>query len=259
MNLDGEVVGIATAMNFGAQNVGFAVPVATLENVLPQLRERGKVSRGYLGINIQNLEYDEAKAFGLDEAEGALVVSVEADTPAGKAGVEHGDVVVRVDGRPIKTTRDLIDYVAAQPPSTKVTLDLLRDGKPMQKQVTLGERDAGQETASAPEKGGGRGIEWLGLDYQTLSPGLRQSHGLPPNTQGIWINDVAGSSPLLDEGVRPGDVITEVNGQEVSSVEEFERTVRAAKTGTFLKLYVQRFDPREGGRPGSLFAIVRVP
>src|SRR6185436_4641940 len=129
VNLKGEVVGIATAINWGAENIGFAVPVSTLKEVLPQLREKGKVSRGYLGIQVQNLSYNQARAFDLESTDGALVGSVEADTPAGKAGVKHGDIIVGVDDVKVKTTHDLINYVANKGPNSTVNLDVLRNGK----------------------------------------------------------------------------------------------------------------------------------
>ncbi len=99
INMQGQVVGIATAINFGAENIGFAVPINTLKEILPQLREKGKVSRGYLGIGIRNLDYNQAQAWGLPNTDGALVQSVEPDTPAADAGVQHGDVIV-VGGQP---------------------------------------------------------------------------------------------------------------------------------------------------------------
>ncbi len=258
VDMAGNVVGIATAINWGAENIGFAVPVNTLKEILPQLREKGKVSRGYLGIQIGNLDYSTAQAFGLERAEGALVQSVEDGTPASEAGVRHGDVILGVDGRPVKTTRDLIAYVSAKGPDSTVTLDILRDGKRVEKQVRLRERPAlGQEEESQPAPRDS-GIDWLGLQYQTLTPGLRQSHGLPSSVEGIWITEVAPTSPLYDEGVRPGNVIAEVNGQEVDGVEAFERIVEGARSGSFLRLYVLRVNPR-GGAVQPFFAVVRVP
>jgi serine protease Do len=97
----GRVVGIATAMNWGAENIGFAVPVDTLREVLPQLRDKGKVSRGYLGVQVGNIDYEQQQAFGLANRDGALVSSVEDDTPAADAGLRHGDVIVEVDGHPV--------------------------------------------------------------------------------------------------------------------------------------------------------------
>jgi serine protease Do len=260
VNLRGEVVGIATAMNWGAENIGFAVPVSTLKAVLPQLKEKGKVSRGYLGINIQNLDWDRAQAFGLTSTDGALVTEVNDGSPAGEAGLQHGDIVLSVDGHAIKTTRDLIDYVSAQAPGRTVSLELLRDGKKMTKQVRLGERQAtGGEEPESPSEGQ-HGLDWLGLDYQSLTPGLRQSAGLPDDLRGVLVRQVEPSSPLYDEGVAPGDVVTEVNGRPVSDAGAFENAVGKAASGSYLRLYVRRFNPRGGDRDGvGFFAIVRVP
>lgn len=255
----GRVVGIATAMNWGAENIGFAVPINTLKSVLMQLREKGRVSRGYLGINIGNLTWERAQAFGLDSTDGALVASVEPDTPAGKAGVRHGDIILEVDDVKVRQTRDLIDYVSGRGPGVKVTLKILRDGERVEKTVLLEERPSADGDEAAGEGEEESGIEWLGLRYQDLTPGLRNAHGIPEEVAGAWISDLQPSSPLYEEGVRPGDVITEVNGREVASVSEFEERVGAAKSGSFLRLYVQRFDARDGGRSARFFAIVRVP
>jgi serine protease Do len=235
------------------------VPVATLKTVLPQLREKGRVSRGYLGINIQNLDYDRAEAFGLEKAEGALVTRVIDDSPAAKAGIKHGDIVLTVDGRPVRETRDLIDYVSAQGPGKKVELGVLRDGKRLSRTVELTERDSGEEeTGEAPEAEVG-GLEWLGLDYQEITPATRESFGLPADVVGVVVRDVAASSPLYDEGVAPGDVIVEVNGTPVSGARSFEAAVSGVRPGGFVRLYLQRYDPRNNERSVSFFAIVRVP
>ncbi|MEO8277708.1 MAG: Do family serine endopeptidase [Thermoanaerobaculia bacterium] len=266
VNLAGEVVGIATAMNGGAENIGFAVPVSTLEAVLPQLREKGKVSRGYIGVNISNIDFDRAQAFGLSEAGGALVTQVVDGSPADKAGVEHGDVVLAVDGNKVNETRDLIDYVSAQGPGKKVELDILRDGKRLHKTVELTER-AGDTTAEdeTPEREGSKDLGWLGLEYQDLTPALRQSLGLASSVEGVLVREVEASSPLYDEGVGDGDLITEINGTPVTSVKEFERVVGAAPKGSFLRLYLRRVSAQGqgqgqgSGRQVNYFAIVRVP
>ncbi len=145
INMQGQVVAIATAINYGAENIGFAVPVSTLKEILPQLREKGRVSRGYLGLGVRNLDYTQAQAWGLPGTDGALVQSVENNAPAKDAGIQHGDVILSVDGRKVKQTRDLINYVSAKGPNATVKLDVWRDGKTVQKQVKLRERPAGQD------------------------------------------------------------------------------------------------------------------
>ena len=259
VNLRGEVVGIATAMNWGAENIGFAVPVNTLAAVLPQLREKGKVSRGYLGINIQNLDYDRAQAFGLEGKAGALVTSVVDGSPADQAGVEHGDVVVAVDGRKVAETRDLIDYVSARPPGSSVKLEILRDGTQVEKKVELSERAAPEGLEEDDDEGDTRGIGWLGLDIQDLTPQLRESLGIPDRETGVVVSEVTASSPLYDEGVAPGDLIVEVNGRPVGSAEELESLVAGAAPGSYLRLYVRRFNPQREGDGINFFAVVRVP
>jgi serine protease Do len=258
VNLQGEVIGIATAINFGAENVGFAVPASTLAKVLPALQNEGKVRRGYLGVNVENLDYRAQEAFGLATPEGALVVQVNADTPAADAGLQHGDVILAVDGRKVSTTRDLIDYVSDRPPGTQVALEVLRGKERQSLRVTVSERPVAQDAPEQPEEQSGSGIDWLGLRYQELSPGLRSSHGVPETVRGVWVRSVSPRSPLVEEGVEPGDVITEVNGQPVGSVEEFEQAVRGARTGGYVRFYVQRFDPRSG-RSAQFFAFGRVP
>lgn len=259
VNLRGEVVGIATAMNWGAENIGFAVPVSTLQAVLPQLRETGRVSRGYLGVNIQNLDFDRAQAFGLESTDGALVVDVTADSPAADAGLRHGDIILEVDGRSIAATRDLIDYVSAQPPGRKVRVEVLRDGKRSTHTVTLGERDSGADADDPAREPAGRALDWLGIDYQDITPGMRQNQGLPEDLQGVLVRSVAPSSPLYDEGVTRGDLITEVNGRSVADADAFEKSVSDADSGSYLRLYVRRFDPRRQADGVGFFAIVRVP
>jgi len=261
VNLAGEVIGIATAMNGGAENIGFAVPVSTLTAVLPQLKEKGKVSRGYIGVNISNIDFDRAQAFGLPDANGALVTQVVEDSPASKAGVEHGDVVLSVDGRKVKETRDLINYVSAQGPGRKVELEILRDGKRLRKTVELSERQGDEVAeASSKEDESSRGFGWLGLTYQDLTPALRQSLGLSGAVEGILVRDVAASSPLYDEGVSAGDLIVEVNGQAAPNVREFERLVGGAPAGSFLRLYLRRVNPQApSSRQVNYFAVVRVP
>ncbi len=258
VDMDGRVIGIATAINAGAENIGFAVPVSTLQEVLPQLRDKGKVTRGYLGVQIQNLNFETAQSFGLDSTDGALVGRVEEDTPAAEAGLKHGDVVLSVDGKKIKMTRDLIDYVANKGPNTKVNLVVLRDGKKIDKVVKLSERPTPNQQASTDKPTGRSGIDWLGIQYQDLSGGLRNEHGLPKDAKGVWVTDVSASSPLYEKFVRPGDLITEVNGRPVDGVDEFEKAIGQAKSGTFVRLYVLRFSGQnEDGQP--FFAVVRVP
>ncbi|HXT52749.1 MAG TPA: trypsin-like peptidase domain-containing protein [Thermoanaerobaculia bacterium] len=257
VNLDGEVVGIATAINWGAENVGFAVPASTLARVMPQLEKQGKVRRGYLGVNIENLDFRAQQAFGLPTGQGALVIQVNDGTPGAEAGLEHGDVILAVDGHPVGTTRDLIDYVSDHAPGSQVKLQVLRTGKRIERTVTLGERPTGQEAPEPPEDHAQPGVEWLGLRYGDLTPAIRSSHDIPEELQGVWVRAISPRSPLVDENVEPGDVITEIDGRPVRTVAELEAVVKAARSGSYLRFYIQRFDPRNGS--AQFFAFARVP
>jgi len=258
VNLEGEVVGVATAINFGAENIGFAVPVSTVKQVLPQLREAGKVTRGYLGVEIKNVDFEEAEAFGLGSTAGALVLGSHEGDPADAAGVRHGDVILQVDDVVVEDTRDLIDYVASRKPGEQVRLTIWRDGERLVRTAELGERPGLVRQAAIEEEGGTSGIDWLGIRYQELTDEVRQAHGLPSSATGVWVTQVEPDSPLYDEQVRPGDILAEVNGQPVENAREFEQAVEATDSGRYLRLYVQRYDP-QGERWISFFAPVRKP
>jgi serine protease Do len=255
IDVEGQVVGINTAIYRPAQNIGFAVPINTAKNILAQLKTKGRVVRGFLGINIKNIAEDDMKAFGLKNMEGALVESVEPGQPAAKAGILHGDVIVKVDDQDVRTTQDLISYVSSKAPGTKVRLTIIRDGKARVLTAELAERTASgqeQDEAGASDQGGSR--EKIGLSVQDLTPQARQYYRIDPNVAGVLVTGVKEVSAANDAGLAEGDVITEVNGTKVTSAEQLSRIVRDAKKGDYLRFYVQRF----GRRPVSFFAIVKV-
>ena len=258
--LAGQVIGINTAINWGSENIGFAVPVNVLRQVLPQLRDEGRVRRGYLGVSVSDLTPRAAEAFGLDSTDGAMVNQVQPGQPAEKAGIEHGDVILEVDGRPVANTRELIDYVSNQGPDATVKVEVLRNGERLTKTVELAERPSASGEEPDVEDSEEAGIEWLGLRYQNITPGLRQAHGLPEDAVGVWITEISPRSPLYDEGVRGGEVIniiTEVNGRDVEDVDDFEAVVREADPGSRLRIYIRRFARGQEVQP--LFVFPAVP
>jgi serine protease Do len=260
INLSGEVVGINTAINWGSENIGFAVPVNILQQVLPQLRDTGRVRRGFLGIGVTDLTQRSAEAFGLDSTDGVIVTEVRPGLPAEKAGIEHGDIILKVDDEKVSNTRELIEYVSAQGPDATVRMEILRDGKRSTKKVELTERPSEGGPSDEPESPDESQIEWLGLRYQDLTPGLRSMHGLPEDLEGVWISEVSPRSPLYDEGVRSGEiinVITEVNGATVGDVEEFENLVRGMESGSRMRIYIRRFARGQEIQP--LFVFPAVP
>jgi serine protease Do len=254
INVNGEVIGINTAMYRPAQNIGFAVPVNVLKTILPQLREKGKVVRGYLGININPVDQDVMGAFKLKSTDGAFVESVVPGDPADKAGVKPGDTVVRVDSVPVKTTRDLIGYVSSKAPGSKVHLTVMRDGKEMGFNVTLAERGA---EGSAENEKGSKGSEdshgKLGVSVRPITPQMRQMMSLDPKVEGIYVEHVREVSPAADANLRDGDVITQVNGRSVTSTEEFANIVKNTPKGEYLKIYYYRPQAKV-----SLFALIKL-
>ncbi len=254
LNTNGEVIGINTAIFRPAQNIGFAVPINTLKTILPQLREKGKVTRGFLGINIVNVDSDRAAAFGLKAQEGAFVESVEAGKPAEKAGVRPGDTIVRVDNVPVKDTRDLIGYVSGKAPGSKVQLTVVRDGKEQTLTAMLAERR--DETVESAEKEADAGDDSpgkIGITVEELTPQLRQMQRVKAGVDGLMVVRVKEVSPAADAQIQEGDVITQVNGEKVTTTQEFARIVGKTKKGDYLKLYV--YNPRADV---SRFALVKL-
>lgn len=261
VNLRGEVIGINTAVNYGSENIGFAVPVDTLARILPQLRDEGRVRRGYLGILIREMDYRAAEAYGLEPGEGILVSEVNEGTPAAEAGIRVGDVILEADGRELGATRELIDYVSDLGPGVEVDLRLLRNGEELETTIELAERQA----VAAGEVSGDTepsGLSWLGLRYRDMDPSFISGHGLPEDVSGVLVVDVAPDSPLYDDGLRPApgllQVITSVNGEDVRSVRDFESAVQSVPSGSRLRVYVRRFQQGRGELP-PLFAFPRVP
>ncbi len=255
VNLHGQAVGINTAINARGQNLGFAVPINTAKRILEQLRERGEVVRGYLGVTIQNIDQDTQKAFGLSSDDGAFVVEVMPGYAADEAGIEHGDVIVTVDGEPIEDTRELIDLVSALPPGTEVALGVVRDGESRKVEVTLDERPRDGDLAEAPEGGDteDRAADRVGIEVRELTPRMRQFYGVDDDVDGVVITSVRAVSPAGDAGLLRGDVITEANRNAVSSVDELLDEIDTVSPGERLVLYVYR--PRADR---SFFAILQL-
>lgn len=256
VNLRGEVIGINAAINARGQNLGFAIPVNTAARIVPQLREHGRVVRGYLGVSIDNIDQKAQGAFGLESKNGALVISVTEDSPAQKAGLTHGDVIVGVDGQAVDDTRTLIDTVAALPPGREVSLDVIREGKRKDIKVTLGERDA-DATAIEPDDSDADDVdvaaERVGVSVADVDERVRQMTGIDEDVTGVLITHVRPDSPAGVEGLVRGDIILEANGRKIIASGDLMEEVQKVDGGGYLRLYVLR--PR-GGQ--SFFSILEL-
>jgi serine protease Do len=230
LNLSGEVIGINTAIRQNANNVGFAIPINIAKSVLPSLRASGKVSRGWLGVYIQEISADIAEQMGLDSTQGALVSKVDPSGPAAKAGVQQGDVIVEFNGQPVKQMDELPKLVAAAPVGAKARIKVLRKGKEKTLSVQLGELETTPQLAeAAPETKPGA----FGLQVQTITPDIAQELGLE-DAEGVVVSAIEPGSPADDAGLRRGDVILEVNQAPVGDVAEFREALEGAERGALL-------------------------
>jgi serine protease Do len=257
LNIAGEVVGINTAIRGGgAQGIGFATPINTAKTLLPQLR-KGKVTRGYLGMSITDVSEETREAFGLQEARGALVQSVEPGKPAAQAGIRHGDVVVEVNGQSIRNNRELIDTISYLPIGSEVKITVLRDGKRQVLTAKTAERPSDGETPEAEEAVAEPVREKLGMSVQELTPELLRTNNLPADLQGVIVTSVKNVSPAGEANLSEGDVISEVAGQRVTNLTEFRSAVANLKSGQRVRFYVT--SPERGGAPQSGYRIITAP
>jgi serine protease Do len=258
LNIAGEVVGINTAIRGGATGLGFATPINTAKVLLPQLKE-GKVIRGYLGMNITDVSEEIKEAFELQEARGALVQQVEAGKPADRAGIKPGDVVVEVDGQPIRNNRELIDYISYRPVGSEVRITLIRNGR--RQTVTAKTAQRPLESDAEETDDGEAAVEpvrnRLGMSVQNITSELRRLYNLPADTTGVIVTDVKNVSAAGEANISEGDVISDVQGQRVTNVEEFRSVIDRLRTGQRVRMYVTT--PTRSGAPISTYRILQVP
>jgi serine protease Do len=227
VDVNGNLVGINTAILSGSggnQGVGFAIPVNMARQVMDEILEHGKVTRGYIGVQIQELTPQMAKAFGLTVTGGALVADVTPDSPAARVGIRRGDVITALNGKSVDN-RQLQLQISMMQPGGNVRLTVLRDGRQIELPVTLAElpsKGEGQSGAANP-------IGALqGLSVQTLTPDIAQQLQLPPGTKGVVVSQVGEVSPAAAAGLHRGDVILEINRKPVTDVAQFKSAAQAA-------------------------------
>ncbi|TCT07594.1 Do family serine endopeptidase [Aquabacter spiritensis] len=227
--LNGEVIGMNTAIvspSGGNVGIAFAIPSETVKTVVNQLRESGKVARGYIGVQIQPVTDDLASGLGLNEAQGALIAQVQPDTPAAKAGLKSGDVVAKVNGDTVKDARDLSRRIGMMKPGSTVALSVIRDGKTLAMDVKL-EQLPNEQQASLSEKSGGK---QAGTDVPRLGLQLAPAKSVQgAGTEGVVVTEVDPNGAAAQRGIRSGDVILDVGGKAVSSANDVRDGLAAAK------------------------------
>jgi len=240
VNLQGEVVGINTMIlseSGGFQGVGLAIPASMADNVYHQLVNTGKVTRGWLGVTIQEMTPELAKSFDLKTPEGVLVAQVEPSSPAAKAGIRSGDIILEYNGKETKSTRDLSMAVADTKVGVPAKLKVLRDGKMLNMDVSVGEKPV--EKAEASQSMDKEEHAKLGVTLENLDPDTAKQLHLS-STTGALVTDVQSGGPADEGGVRPGDVIREINHKPIKSVTDVKSEISSLKNGSTVLLNVVR-------------------
>jgi len=232
INIKGEVIGINTAIKAGATGIGFAIPINIAKEFLPELKEKGYVTRGWLGVAIQDITPEIAESLGIPCCEGALVASVKKGNPADKAGIKRGDVIIEYNGKKVKSSRKLSEMVAATRPGKEVTIKVIRDGKEKIIKVKIGkmpEEKLAKEEETTEEK--------LGIVVRNITPDLEERLG---ESEGVVIVKVKPGSPADDAGLQKWDVIKEINRKRIKDVEDYRKVMSKIKPGKSILFLISR-------------------
>ncbi|HSG32806.1 MAG TPA: DegQ family serine endoprotease [Thermodesulfobacteriota bacterium] len=238
-NLDGEVVGVNTAIFARAQGIGFAIPASLAVNVIDQLKNSGKVVRGWLGVLVQQITPEIAESIGLSEIKGALIADITPGGPADKAGIKRGDVITEFNNITISEMSELPKSVAITPPGTKSEIELIRDGRRKKVSVVLGELPE-QIARKKPEVQEQKDVEDdLGLVVQDINPQLAKRLGIE-QTGGVIITNVYRGSPAWDAGLRKNDIIIELNKKEIDDINQYKKIMNRVNENDSLLFLVKR-------------------
>lgn len=231
-NINGEVVGINTAIINQGQGIGFAIPINMALELLPQLK-KGKVIRGWLGIVIQEVTPELAEFFGLSSARGALITNIESGSPADKAGLKKEDIILEFDGKKIENMKDLPLIVAKTPVGEEVKVNILRDGKTMEMKLTVGEMPT-EGMIAGPSGDVPTTDTKLGIAVEDVTPNIAHYLGLPDDN-GVLVSTVENGGLAEKAGIMRGDIIMELNHTKIKDVEDFRTAIEEAKeTGSYL-------------------------
>jgi serine protease Do len=251
--MDGQVIGINTAIfspSGGSIGIGFSIPSNMAKNIVAQLKEYGHPRRGWLGVKIQQVTPDIAESLGLKDPSGAMIAGITDGGPADKAKLRAGDIILKFDGQDVKEMHNLPRIVADAEVGKQVPVTLWRDGKEVTLQTTLAERPADAQLAAVdatakPDATQPTDIAGLGLKVAPLNQDLKDKFQLGADQKGVVITDVAPNTSAADRGLRPGDVIMEVQQGEVASPDDIQKQVDAARKAD--RKFVLMLIQREGG------------
>ena len=232
-NMEGKVIGINTAIVAQGQGIGFAIPINMAKSILADLKTKGKVTRGWLGISVQDISDDIAKNLNHKNKSGALVSDVFKGDPADKAGIKVGDIIIEINGKPVKNTHDLLLTIASLHVGQKMNIKAIRDGKEMTFQVIVAER---KENVTAAAERSGKGH--FGITAQEITPEMARQSGI--SREGVFITEVQGGSPADEVGLQPQDIIVQVNRVKISSMKDFNREITKAAGKKSVTLLIKR-------------------
>lgn len=240
VNIHGEIIGINTAIytpSGGFAGIGFAIPINRAKEIIPQLREKGKVIRGWIGVVLEE-KIDEATAnvFGVPDREGSLIREVLQNYPAAKAGLKRGDIIREFDDKKVKNNYDLQTIVSATPPNKKVAVKVIRNKKEMTLFLTIAEAPAsmdqiqkGTDKPSSPQVEG-KEAKWMGATVTDLNPTLSEQFSIPSSESGVVVIHIEEGSKSEEMGLQPGDLVRSINQENVSDVKTFKELVKKVKT-----------------------------
>jgi serine protease Do len=236
LNMNAKVIGINTAIVAQGQGIGFAIPVNLAQNIIAQLKEHGGVTRGWMGVGIQDLNPELAQYYGIKDQKGVLVTQIFPGDPAEKAGIKIKDVIIAVDGKPVGTSRELSSAVAGMAVGKEVPVKILRDGKEQTVKVQLAERKDAEPTAkiTTPE------TDDLGIRAMDLTPDSARRFGIDENEKGVLVAAVKTGSKADQAGLQQGDIVKEVNRVAVQSVGELRAEFGKVKSGDSVPFLVKR-------------------
>ncbi len=237
INMQGEVVGINSAIVPQGQGIGFAIPVNMAKGIIEQLKASGEVTRGWLGVGIQDLTPELAEYYGSKDKKGVLVTQVFPGDPAEEAGIQTQDVILTVDGKPVSTSRELSRNIANLEVGKRATVTLLRNGKEKTVQVKLAKRSDKETQAEAPGK---ESSEGLGLKLTELTPEVARQLGLNDKEKGVVVTGIVPGSKADSADLQQGDVIKEVNRAPIAGVNDFRKELDRVKSGENVQLLVRR-------------------
>ncbi|MEW6670849.1 MAG: DegQ family serine endoprotease [Thermodesulfobacteriota bacterium] len=238
INLQGEVVGINTAIIASGQGIGFAIPINMAKGIVDQLKSSGEVTRGWLGVSIQPLSSELAAYYGIKDGKGVLVTDVFKGDPADQAGVRPQDIILEVNGKKVGDSRDLTRTIANMPVGETVTIKLLREGKEQQVKVKLSKREDSKTSSRQQQNQPG---DELGIQVAEITTEMMQQYNLP-KSEGVIVVDLDSQGKGAEAGVQVGDIVVEINYKKIKVMKDYNEQMRKIKKGEKIKMLIQRLN-----------------